>query len=199
MDRLPAAQVHPAHPRRRWSGRLRRPATPASSRSGEEKAPLEHPRLPPAISLARTRHARPYEQEAAATAASLTQNPHGPPSVSPAELLSAFVGEAERLIREIFAQARRTTPCVVFFNEIDAIVAKRTVWPKTLFQDPPHPLGCGLNHATVLVLDNTGWWGRVGWGAAASADHSAERDGRHRQGVHNRDAGPCAGRTKHAA
>jgi hypothetical protein len=31
------------------------------------------------------------------------------------------------LIREIFAQARQTAPCVVFFDEIDAIVARRTV------------------------------------------------------------------------
>jgi transitional endoplasmic reticulum ATPase len=40
--------------------------------------------------------------------------------------MSSFVGEAERTIRQIFDQARRTAPAVVFFDEIDALVAARS-------------------------------------------------------------------------
>ena len=41
------------------------------------------------------------------------------------ELLQRFVGESERALREIFAKARMTSPCVLFFDEIDALVPAR--------------------------------------------------------------------------
>src|ERR671923_774277 len=41
------------------------------------------------------------------------------------ELLSKWVGESERGIREIFRRARQAAPCVVFFDEIDSIAAAR--------------------------------------------------------------------------
>src|ERR1051325_3543036 len=40
-------------------------------------------------------------------------------SVRGPELLSKWVGESERGIREIFRRARQAAPCVVFFDEID--------------------------------------------------------------------------------
>jgi transitional endoplasmic reticulum ATPase len=40
-------------------------------------------------------------------------------SVRGPELLSKWVGESERGIREIFRRARQASPCVVFFDEID--------------------------------------------------------------------------------
>ena len=42
-------------------------------------------------------------------------------SVRGPELLSKWVGESERGIREIFRRARQAPPCVVFFDEIDSI------------------------------------------------------------------------------
>ncbi len=41
------------------------------------------------------------------------------------EILSKWVGESERGIREIFKKARQASPCIIFFDEIDAIVPKR--------------------------------------------------------------------------
>ena len=42
-------------------------------------------------------------------------------SVRGPELLSKWVGESERGIREIFKRARQSAPCVIFFDEIDSI------------------------------------------------------------------------------
>ncbi|MEM0351925.1 MAG: CDC48 family AAA ATPase [Sulfolobales archaeon] len=41
------------------------------------------------------------------------------------EILSKWVGESEKAIREIFRRARQVAPTVVFFDEIDAIVPVR--------------------------------------------------------------------------
>lgn len=41
------------------------------------------------------------------------------------EITSKFAGEAEKKIREIFDQAEKNAPAIIFFDEIDAIAAKR--------------------------------------------------------------------------
>jgi len=41
------------------------------------------------------------------------------------EILSKWFGESEKAIREIFKKARMAAPCVVFFDEIDAIAPAR--------------------------------------------------------------------------
>jgi len=41
------------------------------------------------------------------------------------EVLSKWVGESERAIREIFRKARQAAPCVIFFDEIDALAPMR--------------------------------------------------------------------------
>ncbi len=46
-------------------------------------------------------------------------------SVKGPEVLSKWVGESERAIREIFRKARQTAPCIVFFDELDAIAPRR--------------------------------------------------------------------------
>jgi transitional endoplasmic reticulum ATPase len=46
-------------------------------------------------------------------------------SVKGPELLSKWVGESEKGIREIFRKARQASPCVVFFDEIDSIAPTR--------------------------------------------------------------------------
>mgnify|MGYP000445092008 CR=1 FL=1 len=47
-------------------------------------------------------------------------------SVKGPELLSKWVGESERAVREVFRKARQVAPCVVFFDEIDALAPRRT-------------------------------------------------------------------------
>jgi transitional endoplasmic reticulum ATPase len=46
-------------------------------------------------------------------------------SVKGPELLSKWVGESEKGIREIFRKARQAAPCVIFFDEIDSIAPIR--------------------------------------------------------------------------
>jgi len=41
------------------------------------------------------------------------------------ELLDKYVGESEKAVREVFERARQTAPTIVFFDEIDAIAARR--------------------------------------------------------------------------
>jgi len=52
-------------------------------------------------------------------------------SIRGPELLSKWVGESERGIREIFKRARTASPCVIFFDEIDSIAPIRGVGGET--------------------------------------------------------------------
>ncbi|HET8857388.1 MAG TPA: CDC48 family AAA ATPase [Nitrososphaeraceae archaeon] len=47
-------------------------------------------------------------------------------SIKGPELLSKWVGESEKGIREVFRKARQAAPCVIFFDEIDAIAPRRS-------------------------------------------------------------------------
>lgn len=46
-------------------------------------------------------------------------------SVKGPELLSKYVGDSELAVRKVFARARSSTPCVIFFDELDALAPKR--------------------------------------------------------------------------
>ncbi len=46
-------------------------------------------------------------------------------SVKGPGLLSKYVGESERAVREVFRKAKQAAPCLVFFDEIDALVPRR--------------------------------------------------------------------------
>ncbi|HEX5186000.1 MAG TPA: CDC48 family AAA ATPase [Nitrososphaeraceae archaeon] len=46
-------------------------------------------------------------------------------SVKGPELLSKWVGESEKGVREIFRKARQAAPCIIFFDEMDAITPAR--------------------------------------------------------------------------
>ena len=41
------------------------------------------------------------------------------------ELLSKYIGESEKGVREVFKKARQAAPCILFFDEIEALVPKR--------------------------------------------------------------------------
>ncbi|MHA2090667.1 MAG: AAA family ATPase, partial [Candidatus Kariarchaeaceae archaeon] len=47
-------------------------------------------------------------------------------SIKGPELISKWVGESEKGVREIFRKARNAAPCVIFFDEIDSIASTRT-------------------------------------------------------------------------
>ncbi len=41
------------------------------------------------------------------------------------QLLSMWIGESERGVREIFRKARQAAPCIIFFDEVDALAPRR--------------------------------------------------------------------------
>ncbi len=46
-------------------------------------------------------------------------------SVKGPALLSKYVGESERGVREVFRKAKQAAPCIIFFDEIDSLVPSR--------------------------------------------------------------------------
>src|ERR671918_497925 len=46
-------------------------------------------------------------------------------SIKGPELISKWVGESEKGVREVFRKARQAAPCVIFFDELDAIAPRR--------------------------------------------------------------------------
>ncbi|DAZ93991.1 TPA: hypothetical protein N0F65_005502 [Lagenidium giganteum] len=47
-------------------------------------------------------------------------------SIKGPELLDKYVGESERAVRQVFQRARASSPCVVFFDELDALCPRRS-------------------------------------------------------------------------
>ena len=60
-------------------------------------------------------------------------------SIKGPEVLSKWVGESEKAIREVFRKARMASPAIIFFDEIDAIVPRRGT-------------GFGDSHVTERVI-----------------------------------------------
>ncbi|KAG2382667.1 hypothetical protein C9374_005247 [Naegleria lovaniensis] len=46
-------------------------------------------------------------------------------SIKGPELLNKYVGESERAVRQVFSRAAASSPCVIFFDEMDALCPKR--------------------------------------------------------------------------
>lgn len=46
-------------------------------------------------------------------------------SIKGPELLTKWVGESEKAVREIFKKARQASPCIIFFDEIDSMAPNR--------------------------------------------------------------------------
>lgn len=47
-------------------------------------------------------------------------------TVDPTTLMSKWVGESEKGLREVFKRAKQASPCILFFDEIEAIAAARS-------------------------------------------------------------------------
>lgn len=60
-------------------------------------------------------------------------------SVKGPELLSKFIGESEKGVREVFKKAKQASPCIIFFDEIDSLAPHRS-------------LGTGDSHVTERVI-----------------------------------------------
>ena len=46
-------------------------------------------------------------------------------SIKGPELISKWVGESEKGVREVFRKARQAAPCIIFFDELDAVAPRR--------------------------------------------------------------------------
>ncbi|KAJ9104840.1 hypothetical protein QFC19_003799 [Naganishia cerealis] len=46
-------------------------------------------------------------------------------SIKGPELLNKYVGESEKAVRQVFQRARASVPCIIFFDELDALVPRR--------------------------------------------------------------------------
>ena len=44
------------------------------------------------------------------------------------ELLNKYVGESEKAVRELFRRASTSSPCIIFFDELDALCPKRGMY-----------------------------------------------------------------------
>lgn len=81
-------------------------------------------------------------------------------NVSITDVLDMYIGESERKLHEIFEQARRTSPSVIFFDEIEAIGGKRqhareATSAKIVSQFLTELDGFAQNNQHVLVLGAT--------------------------------------------
>src|SRR5688572_29400899 len=89
----------------RMASVLPQPVQPRSCRTSQRNLPLWSP------GTGKTMLAKAVANESQANFISIK----GP------ELLSKRVGEYEKGVREIFRKARQVAPCIVFFDEVDAI------------------------------------------------------------------------------
>jgi transitional endoplasmic reticulum ATPase len=96
-------------------------------------------------------------------------------NVAIADVLDMYIGESERKLQAIFDKARETTPCVLFFDEIEALGGKRqysreATSAKVVSQFLAEMDGFAQNNAGVLVLGAT----NVPW----AVDSAFRRPGR---------------------
>ncbi|ESO02101.1 hypothetical protein HELRODRAFT_65100, partial [Helobdella robusta] len=52
-------------------------------------------------------------------------------AVNASQLMSMWFGESESNVKELFAKARASRPCILFFDEIDSIAASRSMEPNS--------------------------------------------------------------------
>ena len=81
-------------------------------------------------------------------------------SASVSDILSPFVGESEANIHQLFQQARREAPCVLFFDEFDALGQRRSQTRQAALRGVSNQLlteldGVDANNDGVYVLAAT--------------------------------------------
>jgi SpoVK/Ycf46/Vps4 family AAA+-type ATPase len=70
-------------------------------------------------------------------------------SVSFADVIDMFVGQSERNIHELFSIARRSAPCVLFLDEVDALGQKRSQLRNTPMRSAVNQLLLELDDVTA--------------------------------------------------
>ncbi|NXA11134.1 SPA5L protein, partial [Sapayoa aenigma] len=65
-------------------------------------------------------------------------------SVSGADLFSPYLGDSEKILSQVFRQARANTPAIIFLDEIDSILGSRA----------RSGTGCGVSQRVLSVLLN---------------------------------------------
>ncbi|HET6756907.1 MAG TPA: ATP-binding protein [Burkholderiales bacterium] len=85
-------------------------------------------------------------------------------SVGLADVLDMWLGQSERNLHEIFDAARRAAPCVLFFDEIDALGRKRSLMRQSAGRDVVNQLLAELDNVSndnrgvfVLAATNHPW------------------------------------------
>jgi vacuolar protein-sorting-associated protein 4 len=85
-------------------------------------------------------------------------------SVSSSDLVSKFLGESEKLVRDLFQMARENSPSIIFIDEIDSLCGARsdgendsTRRIKTEFLVQMQGVGKGEGQVLVLGATNTPW------------------------------------------
>jgi transitional endoplasmic reticulum ATPase len=77
------------------------------------------------------------------------------------QILSQWYGESEKNVAEVFANARKNAPSVLFFDEIDSVAKKRTaesldeVGPRVLSEILQQIDGAAKSRETVMVIGAT--------------------------------------------
>uniref|UniRef100_A0ACB8E5T0 Uncharacterized protein n=1 Tax=Sphaerodactylus townsendi TaxID=933632 RepID=A0ACB8E5T0_9SAUR len=94
-------------------------------------------------------------------------------SVSSADLFSPYVGDSEKILSQVFRQARANTPAIVFLDEIDSILGSRSVGKR----------GHGVQERVLSVLLNE--LDGVGLKVTERRGNKAELDGDCREQIEN--------------
>lgn len=81
-------------------------------------------------------------------------------SVGLSDVLDMWLGQSEKNLREIFETARRNRPCVLFFDEIDALGRKRSLMRQSAGRDVVNQLlaeldSLGANNEGLFILAAT--------------------------------------------
>ncbi|MDP6781993.1 MAG: CDC48 family AAA ATPase [Dehalococcoidia bacterium] len=92
--------------------------------------PLKHPQLYDYAHLSPARgillHGEPGTGKTLLAKALATESGMNFISVKGPSLISKWVGESEKGVREVFKKARQAAPCIVFLDELDAIAPRRS-------------------------------------------------------------------------
>ncbi|MEO7426736.1 MAG: ATP-binding protein, partial [Fibrobacteria bacterium] len=85
-------------------------------------------------------------------------------SVGIHDVLNMYLGQSERNLHDIFETARSNTPCVLFFDEVDALAANRTDMRQSAgrqiinqFLSELDGIGTGNEGVLVLAATNAPW------------------------------------------
>ncbi len=91
------------------------------------------------------------------------------------DILDMWIGNSEKNLHEIFEVARRNTPCVLFFDEVDALGASRQDLKQSAMK---HTINQFLSEMDHISTDNSGVLVLAATNAPWSVDAAFRRPGR---------------------